>query len=83
MGSNYLCNVYNQIDTAFREFRVSVVSCSCQLTQSPNVLVSISQDGLTALILAVKEGCTETVKVLLHARADVNIREKVNKPNYM
>ena len=46
-------------------------------------LVFISQDGLTALILAAKEGCTETVKILLDAGADVNIQEKVNKPNYM
>ena len=45
-------------------------------------LVSVPQDGLTALILAVMKGHTETVKTLLAARADVNFQEKVNKCNY-
>ena len=45
-------------------------------------LVPIPQNGLTALILAVKEGHTETVRTLLAARADVNLQEEVNKCNY-
>ena len=45
-------------------------------------LVSVPQDGLTALILAVTKGHTETVKTLLAARADVNLQEKVSKCNY-
>lgn len=45
-------------------------------------LVSVPQDGLTALILAVTKGHTETVKTLLAARADVNLQEKVSKFNY-
>ena len=43
---------------------------------------SVPQDGLTALILAVKEGHTETVKAILAAGADVNLQEEVNKCNY-
>ena len=46
-----------------------------------SVLVSVSQDGQTALIHAAREGCTETVVILLGAGADLNIQE-VNKPNY-
>ena len=45
-------------------------------------LGSVPQDGLTALILAVKEGHTETVRTLLAAGADVNLQEEVNKCNY-
>ena len=55
-----------------------VQSFSCILLMSTHTLTqSISQDGLTALILAAKEGCTKTVKILLDAGADVNIQEKV------
>ena len=39
----------------------------------------VLQDGQTALIYAVQHHHTETVKVLLAARADVNLQEKVNK----
>ena len=39
----------------------------------------VPQKGLTALIFAVWNHCTETVKLLLAARADVNLQEKVNK----
>ena len=45
-------------------------------------LVSISQGGLTALIIAVMEGHTEIVKTLLAAKADVNLQEEVSKCNY-
>ena len=45
-------------------------------------LGSVPQDGLTALILAVKEGHTETVRTLLAGGADVNLQEEVNKCNY-
>ena len=45
-------------------------------------LGSVPQDGLTALILAIKEGHTETVRALLAAGADVNLQEEVNKCNY-
>ena len=39
----------------------------------------VPQDGRTALISAVQRHHTEIVKVLLAARADVNLQEKVNK----
>ena len=39
----------------------------------------VPQDGETALIYAVQCHHTETVKVLLAARADVNLQDKVNK----
>ena len=39
----------------------------------------VPQDGETALISAVQHHRTEIVKVLLAARADVNLQEKVNK----
>ena len=38
----------------------------------------VPQDGLTALIIAVRNHRTETVKLLLAAGADVNLQEKVN-----
>ena len=44
-------------------------------------LVSVSQGGLTALIIAVMEGHTETVKTLVAAKADVNLQEEVSKCN--
>ena len=41
-------------------------------------MLSNSQEGLTALILAIKQGHIEVVQELvLHGRADVNIHEKV------
>ena len=55
---------------------------ACHMTQSLNVrmtLGSIPQDGLTALIIAVKEGHTETVRTLLAVRPDVNLCEKVKQ----
>jgi len=42
---------------------------------------SIPQDGLTALIYAVREGHTETVNLLMEAGADVNLQEEVREPN--
>ena len=39
----------------------------------------VPQHGQTALIFAVEEHETETVKTLLAAGADVNLQEKVNK----
>ena len=45
-------------------------------------LVSVPQNGLTALILAVMKGHTETVKTLLTARADVNLQDEVSKCSY-
>ena len=39
----------------------------------------VAQNGQTPLIYAVRYHHTETVKVLLAARADVNLQEKVNK----
>ena len=39
----------------------------------------VPQHGQTALIFAVEELETETVKTLLAAGADVNLQEKVNK----
>ena len=39
----------------------------------------VPQNGQTALISAVQDHHTEMVKVLLAARADVNLQEKVNK----
>ena len=44
-------------------------------------LVSVSQGGLTALIIAVMEGHTEIVKTLVAAKADVNLREEVSNRN--
>ena len=44
-------------------------------------LVSVSQGGLTALIIAVMEGHTETVKTLVAAKADVNLQDEVSKCN--
>ena len=38
----------------------------------------VPQDGQTALIFAVQEHDTETVKTLLAAGVDVNLQEKVN-----
>ena len=43
-------------------------------------MASVPQDGLTALIYAVRRGNTETVSVLLEAGADVNLQEKVSEP---
>ena len=45
-------------------------------------LVSVPQGGLTALILAVMKGHTETVKTLLTARPDVNLQDEVSKCSY-
>ena len=45
-----------------------------------NYLVAVPQDGQTALILAVKEGYTETMEALLAAKADMNLKE-VKKTN--
>ena len=42
------------------------------------VVSVVPQDGQTALIYAVEEHCTEIVKMLLAAGADVNLQEKVN-----
>ena len=39
----------------------------------------VSQDGQTALIFAVQEHHTETVKMLLAVGADVNLQEKVKE----
>ena len=39
--------------------------------------VCLPQEGLTPLIVAVKEGYTELVKILLEAQADPNIQEPV------
>ena len=39
----------------------------------------VPQDGLRALIIAIRNHRTETVKLLLAAGADVNLQEKVNK----
>ena len=58
---------------------------ACHVMQSLNVqmtLVSVPQHGLTALILAIQEGHTETVRTLLAAGADVNLQEKVDQCNY-
>ena len=41
-------------------------------------LLSIIQDGYTALILASYDGHTEVVKVLVEAKADLNITGQVN-----
>ena len=41
-------------------------------------LLSIIQDGVTALMYASYEGHTEVVKVLAEAKADLNITDKVN-----
>ena len=41
-------------------------------------MVSVPQDGRTALIYAVQYHYTEIVKMLLAAGADVNLQEKVN-----
>ena len=40
------------------------------------------QDGLTALILAVQKGDTETVDVLVKAGVDVNLQENVSEAVY-
>ena len=40
--------------------------------------VHVSQFGLTALMLAVKEGYSDIVSVLLEAEANTNIQENVS-----
>ena len=41
-------------------------------------LLSIIQDGKTALIKTIYGGHTEVVKVLVEAKADLNITDEVN-----
>ena len=42
-----------------------------------DVIFSVSQDGLTALIMATKEGHLEVVQALLDAGADTGAKDKV------
>ena len=42
-------------------------------------MASSSQQGDTALMLATKRGINDIVKLLLHHKADINKRDKVNK----
>ena len=45
-------------------------------------LLSIIQDGWTALMKASENGHTDVVKVLVEAKADLNITDKVNLMMY-